>query len=111
MSKLTDDIILKAGYTEYEPSIIDGHRVTKCFQKWFKDDFGKRYAICVKKWDWSDSHIDIGIKYEFETQMTINEKPINITLFSGWDIEEAEYHMERLWLQNKCDYYERWVES
>lgn len=108
---LNDKAILDAGYTEYEPSLIDTANVTKCFSKWFWDAFGKRYAIHIKKWDWTNIDPSMGIKYEFEVQVAIDEKPINITLFSGWDVEEVENYMERLWSQGTYDYYERWSEA
>lgn len=108
---LNDKVILDAGYTEYEPSVIDAPNVTKCFSKWFKDDIGKRYAIHIRKWDWTNIDANMGIKYEFEVQVAIDEKPINITLFNRWDVEEVESYMENLWLQGTYDYYERWSEE
>ena len=105
---LNDELIRKAGYKEYEPSIIDGEMVTKCFQKWFLDSVGKKYAISIKKWDWSDTRIGIGVKYEFEVQLYMNDKPIDLTLFNGWDVEEVEDYMDRIWSADKYDYYERY---
>ena len=103
---LNDETIRKAGYKEYEPSIIDSDMISKCFQKCFSDDIGKRYYIDIKKWDWSNIRADIGVKYEFEVQMCINEKPINFTLFNGWDVEEVEDYINRLWSTGEYDYYE-----
>lgn len=105
-----DEIILSVGYLEYEPCCIDSEAVTKRFQRWFTDDIGKRYAIDIKKWDFAKIGSDIGVKYEFEVQVRVNDKPINITMFNGWNIEEVEYYMDKLWSTGMYDYYERWEE-
>lgn len=105
---LNDETILRAGYKEYEPSIIDSDMVSKCFQKWFHDSVGKKYAISIKKWDWSGTRTGIGVKYEFEVQLCVDDKPINFTLFNGWNVEEVEDYMDRIWSTDKYDYYERY---
>lgn len=105
---LNDEVIVGAGYKEYEPSIIDSDMVSKCFQKCFSDDVGKKYYISIKKWDWSDTRVDIGVKYEFEVQLYMDDKPINFTLFNGWNVEEVEDYMDRIWSADKYDYYERY---
>ena len=46
----------------------------------------------------------------FETQFNKDDKPMNITLFNRWEIEEAEQFFEEMWIKMNLDYYERWEE-
>lgn len=111
--EITDEKILQAGYTEYEPSSIDGEYVTKFFQKCFKDDVGKKYYIDIKKWDFPP-YLNAGHKiptsYEFYVQLnTQDDRVMDLTLFShGWTIENAEAFVEDMWQKMNLKYYERW---
>ena len=46
---ITDEKILQAGYVEYTPPPINNECITKCFQKCFSDDVGKKILHRHKK--------------------------------------------------------------
>ena len=104
---MNDKEILDNGYREYKPTRFHSEGITKCFQKRFDDECGKKYFIDIHKWDWysGDYH---HLSYEFFAQLNQNDKPIDITLFNGWEIEDAEKWIEKVWNDTNCDYYERW---
>lgn len=110
---MNDNDILDVGYTEYKPSPFHSDSITKCFQKRFDDEKGKKYFIDINKWE-LPPHPHTGEKfptsYEFETQFNKDDKPMNITLFNRWEIEEAEQFFEEMWIKMNLDYYERWEE-
>lgn len=108
---MTDVEIINAGYKEYKPTPFHSEAVTKCFQKRFDDDYGKKYFIDINKWEFPP-HPHTGelmpVSYEFGAQIEFNDKPINFTLFSGWEIEDAEKWVEDMWQNMNGDYYEKW---
>ena len=110
---MTDNDILNAKYKEFEPSPFHNSGVTKCFQKRFDDDVGKKYFIDINRWDFPP-HPYTGeqtpTSYEFEAYFTKDDNPINITLYSHWDIETAEKFLDEMWIKMNLDYYERWDE-
>ena len=104
---MDDKEILENGYHEYEPTCFHSDGITKCFQKRFDDDIGKKYFIDIHKWDYDhgDYH---HLSYEFSVQLHYNDKPIDLTLFNNWEIKDVEEWIEEVWKDMGCDYYERW---
>lgn len=110
---MNDNDILNAGYKEYKPTPFHSEGVTRCFQKRFDDEKGKKYFIDINKWEFPPhphTGEQIPESYEFETQFNKNDKPMNITLFNRWEIEEVEQFFEEMWIKMNLDYYERWEE-
>jgi hypothetical protein len=113
MSKInmTEQLILECGYQEYKPSPLEHEGITKCWQKRFDDDVGKKYFINIHRWDLPPhpyTHELTPTSYEFECQLNKNDKPINLNMFNGWSIQEAEEWVEDVWSKCGCDYYEKW---
>lgn len=109
---MNDKLFLEKGYKEFSPSELDSEAVSKCFQKRFDDEIGKKYFITVKKYDWSaypEYNIPENYSYEFDTQLYQFEThyPINLIFFSGWNIDSVEKHLENLWNDKDYDYYEK----
>ena len=50
---MTDEYIIEKGYKEFEPSPLKNNSISKCFQKRFDDENGKKYFITINKWDWN----------------------------------------------------------
>jgi hypothetical protein len=110
-SNITEKMILEHGYQEYRKSPYESECITKCWQKRFDDDIGKKYFINIHRWDLPPhpyTHEPTPTSYEFAVQLNHNGKPIDFTLFSGWTIEEAEAWVEDVWKKTGCDYYEKW---
>jgi hypothetical protein len=111
---MTEQDILDAGYKEYSKTPFDHEGIEKNYQKCISDKNGKRYFIDIHKWkDMKHPYTGEIIKggYEFTSQMNhfIFDKPMDINLFSGWTIEEAEQTIERIW-EAQFKYYERYDE-
>lgn len=109
MKKTTDEYLRIKGYKEFKPSPIDNQGICKCFQKRFDDEIGKKYFITVNKWDWTYTNsISYDFTYEYTLQLYNKDKhnPINMTLFSGWEIDEVEEFIKELWTTDRFDYYE-----
>lgn len=111
--QITDEKILQAGYTEYDPSPIHGECVTKFFQKCVSDEVGKKYYIDIERWDFPPhpyTNKPIPTSYEFKVQLnTEDDRVMDLTLFShGWTIENAEAFVEEMWQKMNLKYYERW---
>ena len=103
--------ILNAGYHEYDPTPIDHEDIDKRYQKRFDDKIGKKYFIDIIHWkpirhphtgEW------YGGGYEFETQLYKKgtHEPINMTFFSGWDIDSVEKFISDMFDTGILDYYE-----
>lgn len=113
---MTDEYLLKHGYTKYNPAYFDNDSVVARFQKRFDDDFGKKYFIDVLKW--SQEYVPVERRdkwwkpftYHYETQVTMFEdaKALNLEFFSDWTLEEVEKYMEDLFDKMNLNYYETW---
>jgi len=105
-----DKNLLEKGYLEFEPSKIDSDFVETCFQKRFDDDQGKKYFITIKKINFSAIFPEDFPKYKYEFNVQLYQKythyPINLTFFDGWDVEQVEKYMEKIWNSEEYDYYE-----
>lgn len=109
-----DEYIVSKGYKEFKPTSFNNNSVIRCFQKRFDDENGKKYFITVNKWDWTwvnDAYTP-PYSYEFDIQLYQKEThaPININFFSGWNLDDVEEYMEKIWNLNIFDYYEEWNE-
>ena len=109
---MTDEYIIEKGYKEFEPSSLKNNSISKCFQKRFDDENGKKYFITINKWDWTWTHRDDmpDHSYELETQLYKKDtrEPIDMTFFSGWEIDDTEEYLEKIWNTEMFDYYEEW---
>lgn len=104
-----DNYILEKGYHQFKPSPFASDLVETCFQKKFCDDVGKKYFITINKFKpWTHPHTGEKFEsgYEVTSYFTFNDNPININLYSGWDIDEAEAKIEEMWQKCNFDYYE-----
>lgn len=109
---MTEQDILNAGYKEYPKTPFDHEGIEKNYQKCFRDDIGRKYFIDIHKWrdvrhPYTGELIEGG--YEFTTQLSDKntDKPIDLNLFSGWTIEEAEATIERIW-KIQFKYYDKY---
>jgi hypothetical protein len=111
---MTDEYIIEKGYKEFEPTYLNSPNVVKCFQKRFDDDKGKKYFITINKWDWTSFHRNDMVDYSYELETQIYKKnthePIDMTFFAGWNVDEVEEYMEKIWSPELFDYYEEWYE-
>ena len=110
---MTDKDFINAGYTEWEPSPLNGECNTAMFQKRFDDDYGKKYFITVDKWDFSRYEPDRKPSYEFHSQVyeKNTHEAMNITFLEGWTIDRVEKWMNDHWNTDEYDYYERFYED
>ena len=44
----------------------------------------------------------------YETQINIDDKPINLTFYNSWTIERVEQYVEKMFQLGLFDYYEKW---
>lgn len=111
-NKITKEILENSGYRKYAPTRFDGEFVVARYQKRFDDEIGKKYYIDVIEWEFPpDVHADY-LRFEFDTQLTKDEAPMNIKLFGAqWSIESAENMIEEIWQNQNMDYYARWDEE
>ena len=104
-----DDFLIRRGYKEFPPTPYDRY-VSKCFQKRFDDKIGKKYFITVCKYDPIHPMDSVGYEYNIQLKNINNENPINLNYFAGWEVEEVEEYMDKLWATGLFGYYERWDE-
>lgn len=118
INDLTEYFISK-GYHKYNPTPFDSDHTVSRFQKRFDDDQGKRYFIDCVQYDnsympqhYKDGEWYTKYTYEYEIQMYQRDthNPINLSFFSGWELEQVEEFMEMQWKIGLYDYYERWDE-
>lgn len=108
---MTDKDLIERGYVEFSPSPFASDGITTCFQKWFKDENGKRYFITVNKWI-EMRHPYTGATfpstYEYETQLykKNTHDAVNILFHSSWSIEDVEDYMAIMFDSGLFDYYE-----
>lgn len=105
-----DEYLIRRGYKEFAPTSFDSVHVSKCFQKRFDDEIGKKYFITVYKYNPIYPMDKVVYEYDIQLKNINNENPINLKYFSGWEIEEVESYMEKLWDTKLFGYYERWDE-
>ena len=116
---MTDQDLFDRGFKQFPPTYpIDSHGIENKFQKAYADDIGRRYFITVSKWKpivdkragktWPPG-------YEFEVYFQKDDgngstKAIKILLYAGWDVDEVEEYVQRLFETGLFEYYEKWDE-
>lgn len=104
---MTNEELIKAGYKQYPPSPIDNECVTDLFQKCVTDEYGKRYFINIKRWDFRKYGDQNGVNYESDMQLTHkNGNYVNIKGLSGWKLDELEKFFADIWNTGWFKYYE-----
>lgn len=102
------------GYTKFKPGKFDSDWVICKYQKRFDDNYGKKYFITIDVYDNDDlikhtNNQDLQrFGFEYTTQLTINQDPVNLNCFSGWTLDKVEGFIERIFTTQHCDYYEIW---
>lgn len=115
---MTDQDFIQRGFKQFPPTPhLDFDGIETRFQKRYDDEIGKRYFITVNKWRAiKDSRIPDGVwpsSYEYEVYFQKddgngNTKAIKILLYSGWNIDEAEEYVQKLFETGLFEYYEKW---
>lgn len=115
---MTDQDFIQRGFKQFPPiPYIDPDGIETRFQKRYDDEIGKRYFITVNKWRAiKDSRIPDGIwpsSYEYEVYFQKDDgdggtKAIKILLYAGWDIDEVEEYVQKLFETGLFEYYEKW---
>ena len=111
MSKTTTVKYLEEkGYQRYDST---NQYSDALYQKKFFDDNGNaKYYINVDHYNFDNVKMSNEARknYEFEYMTQLISKatncPINITLFSGWQIDDAEEHIEMLYNSGMYKQYE-----
>ena len=114
---MTDQDLLDRGFKQFPPTYpIDPAGVKNKYQKCYSDEIGKRYFITVSEWEpifdrrtgktWP-------INYEYDVYFQKDDgkgstKAIKILLYAGWDVDEVEEYVQRLFETGLFDYYEKW---
>lgn len=105
------------GYHQFKPSSLHNPNISRCWQRRFEDDVGKKYFIDINEWDNAEMKAHMShpencpdFSYEYELQMYAKDThdAINLTFLSSWDIERVEAFVEKLWATGEFDYYEKW---
>jgi len=99
--KTTEEYIVSKGYKEYPTSEYDSPYVIKNFQKRFTDNNGTKYFINISKWDIKSVSSVLKDRYEFSYNIYFTasdcDNPIKIELYAGWELDDVEKHIEKLW--------------
>lgn len=107
---LNKDQLLAASYKQFKQRNI--HEFTDSFyQKRFDDENGKKYFITIAEYDnraYQDRHPTIkDFSYAPESQFESNGATFNVEMLSPESAEQMEAFFERMWVDTKCDYYEK----
>ena len=120
---MTDQDFIQRGFKQFPPTpYLDPDGIETHFQKRYDDETGKRYFITVNKWK---PNVDprTGMvwpsNYEYEVYFAkrdnngkggLGEKAIKILLYAGWNVDEVEEYVQKLFETGLFDYYEKWDE-
>lgn len=105
------------GYKQYRPTQFHSRWVSRCWQKRFDDERGKKYFIDINEWDNHDMKARMSrpedcpdYSYEYEMQMYAKDThdAVNLTFLSSWTLDRVEEFVEKLWATGEFDYYEEW---
>lgn len=103
------DMIIKKGFHEYKPTEFDRYAIT-CFQKRYDDEYGKKYFIDGKVYDftWTDSIPErYHIGYSCQLYQSTTHNAFNIE-FVDWTVEQVEDFVENLFSKGIIEYYEEY---
>ena len=98
MQKINEELLLKNGYKEYEPSPLHGDYVKKCFQKCFHKDHSKLYFINFMKWEFN-VHNDVEVHWEAEVQLYSrgSHEAVDLTFHNGWTLDTIERYVKQIY--------------
>lgn len=114
---MTDQDLISRGFKEFPPTpFVDSDGIETHFQKRYDDEIGKRYFITINKWKpITDTRSGIvwPSNYEYEVYFHKDDgkdgtKAIKILLYAGWDIDEVEEYVQKLFETGLFEYYEKW---
>ena len=113
---MTDQDLLDRGFKRYPRAWFESDGIDVCFQKRYDDEVGKRYFININKWKpIEDRNAPDGVwpaNYEYEVYFQNNDSEkrgaIKILLYAGWDIDEVEEYVQKLFETGLFEYYEKW---
>lgn len=103
--------LIPLGFHEYNPPDFrryDG--LATIFQKRYDDDFGKKYFIDAKIWDytWTDK-VPERFHIEFECQLYQKETHDAFNLeFIDWTLEQVESFIDNMFQNGQIEHYEVW---
>lgn len=109
MTKTTTQYLEENGYKQYKP--VKGGS-DALYQKRVTDEKGTKYFININHYHFNGVNIpkEIKKKYEYDYNVVFtskeNDNPIEITLYAGWQPDEAERHFEELFNTGLYKYYE-----
>ena len=116
---MTDQDFIQRGFKQFSPTYpIDSDGIETKFQKRYDDEVGKRYFITVNKWKPIVDHRAGKTwppNYEYEVYFQKDDgngwtKAIKILLYAGWDVDEVEEYVQKLFETGLFEYYEKWDE-
>lgn len=97
---MNGQLLLAAGYREYEPNPVLDKHAYKCFAKWVRQDGEKAYHITVQSFLPIEGHPNRETIYQAHVQFD-DERPkhptVNVTVLSGWTIDEMENTIHTIW--------------
>ena len=103
--KITDKILLKNGYREFEVNKLFHPYANRLFQKRFRNEKGQtKYFISFYEYIHEDS-----VNYEVGLQFEKDKYVMNIQMFAIDDemtLEEIEREVYKIWYGFDCKYYD-----
>lgn len=103
---ITDKILLKNGYNEYEVNKLFRPSANRFFQKRFRNEKGQtKYFIGFYEY----IHEDKSINYEVGLQFEQDRYVMNIQIFAideNMTLEEIEQEVYAIWYGLDCKYYD-----
>ena len=100
---MTSEELIEKGYTRHAPNALDDDCITDVYQRSFRYENNKRkYFLTWNKWDFSryaahDESLNNPVFEGVAQLCTHDEKTIEIKFFSGWDIDDAEQMLEKIY--------------
>lgn len=84
------------------------------WQKCIRDNKGQKFFVNIDHWDFANSRFayknkNDGPTFEAHSQLRSTEGTFNVTLLSCQHktISEVEWWIEKQWIGNGCEYYEK----
>jgi acetylornithine deacetylase/succinyl-diaminopimelate desuccinylase-like protein len=113
MLKVSD--LLDSGYIKYENSLNQDYKPNYLgsYQKFIRDNQGKKYSINISHWDMSSiTKKENDEKFDASSQFNTiaGERTFNMDLHirDNMSLEDVEEFFETAWRSMKADYYERY---
>lgn len=101
--------LIPLGFKEYKPTPFDNQGICTNFQKRYDDEFGKKFFIDAKIWDYSWSNrVPENYHIEYHTQLYENGTHDAIDIeFLDWDIYQVERWVNKLFENGMIEHYEK----